>query len=178
MRAYLCLGRSQPTTECTSYRESPVVTERITIYDRSAARSVVPRDICSECMGLSFTTAPLTSHSAVSERLGNYRGGFFPKRLRQITNFINDHLSSELSLAEMANLVSMGPLSLCSSLQRICRTDTSSVLRRPIERSLQMLKKTTTKLADIAYDLGFSSQEHFTNVFNKIVGVSPSSYRE
>ena len=52
------------------------------------------------------------------------------------------------------------------------------ILRRRVERALQMLKEKRTNLADIAYDLGFSSQGHFTTVFSKIVGVSPSSYRE
>jgi AraC family transcriptional regulator len=132
-----------------------------------------------EYMGLSFATALLTNHSANTARLGHYRGGLSPYKLRQITEFITENLSSNLSLAEMANLLQMGPCHFARAFKESTGLSPHQyVLRRRVERALQMLKGTRTNLADIAYDLGFSSQGHFTTVFSKIVGVSPSSYRD
>jgi len=132
-----------------------------------------------EYMGLSFATALVTSHSSARARLTDYRGGLSPYKLRQVIAFINDNLSSNVSLAEMANLLQMGPCHFARAFKESTGLSPHQyVLRRRVERALQMLKETSTNLVDIAYDLGFSSQGHFTTVFSKIVGVSPSSYRE
>ncbi len=132
-----------------------------------------------EYMGLSFATALLTNHSTIPARLNHYRGGLSPYKLRQVTDFIADNLSCNLSLAEMANLLQMGPCHFARAFKESTGLSPHQyVLRRRVERALQMLKETRVNLADIAYDLGFSSQGHFTTVFSKIVGVSPSSYRD
>ena len=132
-----------------------------------------------EYMGLSFATALLTNHSTSPSRLSQYRGGLSPYKLRQITEYIGDNLSNNLSLAEMANLLQMGPCHFARAFKESTGLSPHQyVLRRRVERALQMLKETRTNLADIAYDLGFSSQGHFTTVFSKIVGVSPSNYRD
>jgi AraC family transcriptional regulator len=132
-----------------------------------------------EYMGLSFATALLINHSTGATRLSQYRSGLSPYKLRQITEYIGDNLSNNLSLAEMANLLQMGPCHFARAFKESTGLSPHQyVLRRRVEHALQRLKETRTNLADIAYDLGFSSQGHFTTVFSKIVGVSPSSYRE
>jgi AraC family transcriptional regulator len=132
-----------------------------------------------EYMGLSFATALLTNHSTGPARLNQYRGGLSPYKLRQVTEYITENLSNNLSLAEMANLLQMGPCHFARAFKESTGLSPHQyVLRRRVERALQMLKETPSNLADIAYDLGFSSQGHFTTVFSKIVGVSPSSYRD
>jgi AraC family transcriptional regulator len=132
-----------------------------------------------EYMGLSFATALLTNHSSLPARLNHYRGGLSPYKLRQVTDFVNDNLSCNLSLADMANLLQMGPCHFARAFKESTGLSPHQyVLRRRVERALQMLKETRVNLADIAYDLGFSSQGHFTTVFSKFVGVSPSSYRD
>ncbi len=132
-----------------------------------------------EYMGLSFATALLTNHSTGAGRLNQYRGGLSPYKLRQVTEYISENLSGNLSLAEMANLLQMGPCHFARAFKESTGLSPHQyVLRRRVERALQMLKETPSNLADIAYDLGFSSQGHFTTVFSKIVGVSPSNYRD
>ncbi len=132
-----------------------------------------------EYMGLSFATALLSNHSAGPARMAHYRGGLPPYKLRQVTEFISENLSRNLTLAEMANLLQMGPCHFARAFKESTGLSPHQfVLRRRVERALQMLKETRNNLADIAYDLGFSSQGHFTTVFSKIVGVSPSNYRE
>src|ERR1035437_1293749 len=150
----------------------------LTLYNELLANCPSGR-LFGEYMGLSFATALLTSHASARPRLTGYRGGLSPCKLRQVTAFIADNLSSTLSLAEMANLLQMGPCHFARAFKESTGLSPHQyVLRRRVERALQMLKETSTNLVDIAYDLGFSSQGHFTTVFSKIVGVSPSNYRE
>lgn len=150
----------------------------LTLHNELLAKCPSGR-LFGEYMGLSFATALLTHHCTGPSRLNQYRGGLSPYKLRQVTEYISDNLSNNLSLAEMANLLQMGPCHFARAFKESTGLSPHQyVLRRRVERALQMLKETPTNLADIAYDLGFSSQGHFTTVFSKIVGVSPSSYRE
>ena len=51
------------------------------------------------------------------------------------------------------------------------------VKRLKIERSKILLLKTNKSILDISITLGFYDQSHFTKVFKKIIGMSPTEYR-
>ncbi|SFE75917.1 Helix-turn-helix domain-containing protein [Paenibacillus catalpae] len=51
------------------------------------------------------------------------------------------------------------------------------VTRVRIERSKELLRTTTLKIARISQLVGYEDQGYFCNVFKKVTGVSPSSYR-
>jgi AraC family transcriptional regulator len=46
-----------------------------------------------------------------------------------------------------------------------------------IESAKALLRTSRTPLSDIALALGFATPNHFSYVFRKTVGVTPSSYR-
>ncbi len=46
-----------------------------------------------------------------------------------------------------------------------------------IERALDRLTRSQTSVTDIGYELGFSSQSHFTHFFSAHVGIAPTQYR-
>ena len=46
-----------------------------------------------------------------------------------------------------------------------------------IERALDRLMRSQTSVTDIGYELGFSSQSHFTHFFSAHVGIAPTQYR-
>ena len=132
----------------------------------------------AEYMGLSFATALLSKHTLSPVRM-SYRGGLSQPKLRQVTEFIQDNLSGDLTVADMANLVQMGPCHFARAFKESTNVSPHQfVLRRRIERALKMLKETQLSLAGVAYELGFSSQGHFSTVFRKAAGVSPSEYRQ
>lgn len=45
-----------------------------------------------------------------------------------------------------------------------------------VERAKEILSKTTQKVYEVADKIGYNNVEHFTRVFKKYVGVSPTSY--
>ena len=132
-----------------------------------------------EYIGLSFATALLTMHSAAPTRPAPYKGGLSPHKLKQVTEFIHGNLSDGVSLPEIANSVQMGPCHFARAFKISTGLSPHQfVLRRRIEVALKKLKEPHVEFAALAYDLGFSSQAHFSTVFRKLVGVTPSSYRE
>ena len=46
-----------------------------------------------------------------------------------------------------------------------------------VERALDRLTRSQTSVTDIGYELGFSSQSHFTHFFAAHVGIAPTQYR-
>lgn len=47
-----------------------------------------------------------------------------------------------------------------------------------IDKAIQLLNTTTHSLTEIAYLTGFSDQSHFTRIFKKYTGQSPSAYKK
>jgi AraC family transcriptional regulator len=131
-----------------------------------------------EYMGLSFATKLLSKRCA-SARVSDYRGGLSQSKLRLVKTFIHQNLANVLSLSDIANLVHMGPCHFSRAFKESTGLSPHQyVLRRRIDRAVEMLKDERSSLAGIAYDLGFSSQGHFTTVFRKFTGTQPSNYRE
>ena len=48
--------------------------------------------------------------------------------------------------------------------------------RRRMDLACEMLSN-DMKITEIAYELGFSSAQHFTNIFRSYYGISPSKWR-
>ena len=46
-----------------------------------------------------------------------------------------------------------------------------------VERALDRLTASQTSVTDIGFELGFSSQSHFTHFFAANVGIAPTLYR-
>lgn len=66
-------------------------------------------------------------------------------------------------------------------LQRITRdrlglTPKWLIQRRRLHDATLRLKRGTTSLADLAYELGYSDQSHFTRDFSTVTGMAPSIY--
>ena len=135
--------------------------------------------VFGEHIGLSFASTFLAKLGAASLRVGTFRGGLSPARLRLVKGFVNDNLASSLRLSDFANLVQMGPCHFARAFKESTGLSPHQyVLRRRIDRAMEMIKEGRTSLAGIAYDVGFSSQGHFTAVFRKLTGSQPTSYRE
>lgn len=51
------------------------------------------------------------------------------------------------------------------------------VLERRIRRAQELLRASNCSIAEIAYDLGFSSQSHLSTMFRMLTGESPARFR-
>ena len=51
------------------------------------------------------------------------------------------------------------------------------LLRQRIERAKELLAGSQPPLAEIALEVGFKAQAHFTTVFARIVGETPNAWR-
>ena len=74
--------------------------------------------------------------------------------------------------------VGVHPVTLARAFRRTFGCTIGEYLRRlRIERAAEQLATGTQPLAEIALAAGFADQSHFSNVFRRRVGMSPSAYR-
>lgn len=99
-------------------------------------------------------------------------------RLRTSVDYIRDHLDDDLSLKELAGRVQMSTYQFV----RMFREGTGVpphqyILRERVEMAKKMLADRNAPIVDIAAQLRFADQSHFGAVFKRLVGVTPSAFR-
>jgi AraC family transcriptional regulator len=107
-------------------------------------------------------------------------GGELPKhKLRYAIEFINDNLTRNISLAEIAANVEMSPFHFARLFKHsMGLAPHQYVLEQRIDRAKTLLSETALSLAEIAYRLGFASQSHLTAVFRRLTSTTPEAYRK
>ncbi|GAP99891.1 AraC family transcriptional regulator [Leptolyngbya sp. NIES-2104] len=92
--------------------------------------------------------------------------GLTHNQLQQAIDYIHTHLNRDLSLAELASVISISPTYFASLFKRATGIAPHQyVIQQRVERARVMLSKTNLTIADIATQVGFSSQSHLTQQF-------------
>lgn len=106
------------------------------------------------------------------------RGGLAAHQLRQVTEYLCEHLVEGASLQELANIAGLSR----SYFSRAFRESTGMpvhqwLLQKRILRSKEFLLSTDFSIAQIALAVGFADQAHFSRMFGRAVGTSPAIWR-
>jgi AraC family transcriptional regulator len=118
----------------------------------------------------------LRHYCAQKPTIKDYTGGLPKYKLRQVIDYINDHLDQNLSLAELAQLVEMSP----HYFSRLFKRSTGFaphqyLIKCRIERAKQLLLKGKLTIAEVAYSVGFANQGHLNYHFKRLVGITPKT---
>jgi AraC family transcriptional regulator len=98
--------------------------------------------------------------------------------LRKLFDYIEERLAGELRLAELAALARLSDDHFLRSFKAaVGATPHQYVLARRISRSRELLERSTQPVADVARAAGFRGASHFSAVFKRHVGVSPTDWR-
>ena len=104
--------------------------------------------------------------------------GISTAKLRRLQDYIGANLECDLTLTELASLVDLSPRHLCRSFKQTTGVSPYRyIVRARIERAKALLKLGNPSIADVALQLGFSSQSHFSDTFRNHTGVSPRKYQ-
>ncbi len=99
-------------------------------------------------------------------------------RLRRVTQYIQDNLHRKLRLAELSAQVHMSPYHFARLFKQSTGTPPHRfVLRRRIDRAATLLTTGELSIGEVARLVGFQTTSHFTTVFRRITGITPSVYR-
>ena len=130
-------------------------------------------------LALSFAAIVLTKYSTVSTRFVRHQGKLSAVEQRRTAELLNDSLPDNLSLFDLACLLEMTPSRLTEGFKNSSGLYPYEYLvRRRIERALQMLKAPQVNTRRMISALGFSNAAQFSSAFRNVVGVSPGAYRD
>jgi AraC family transcriptional regulator len=98
--------------------------------------------------------------------------------LRQALKFIDAHLGERLTLARIADEARLSPYHFAHIFKRFTGVAPHQyVMQRRLERAKQLLAGSDTPIAEIAAELGYASQSHFSEAFHHATGITPLTYR-
>jgi AraC-like DNA-binding protein len=123
---------------------------------------------------LVFLHRLVVRHSTASMNLP--RDGNEDCAVRRSKKFLDEHYADPVPLQELARLAGLSPYHLNRSFcRKIGMPPHAYQLQVRIARAKSALR-TGASIARVALDTGFADQSHFTRVFKRLVGGTPSQY--
>ena len=107
--------------------------------------------------------------------------GVLPRtKLHAVIEYIEEHLDTALTLAQMAKAVHLSAFHFARQFKAATGSPPHRyVVARRVERAQQLLRESEDlSLAEIATHVGFSDQSQLSNHFKRVVGVTPRQFRK
>jgi AraC family transcriptional regulator len=99
-------------------------------------------------------------------------------KLRQITNWMAEHLTEEFNLERLASQAGLSRF----HFQRLFKAATGVSPSRyhinlRMEEARRLLRETKMSVVDVALEVGYTNPSHFAQLFRRETSLSPSDYR-
>ncbi|MFT0879110.1 MULTISPECIES: helix-turn-helix transcriptional regulator [Rhodopseudomonas] len=100
-------------------------------------------------------------------------------RLKLVYDYVTMHLGEKVTLADMAAAARLSRMHFAALFLRATGMRPHQyLLQRRIAAAQELLLDANQPIIQIAIQVGFQTQAHFTTVFKKITGVTPAKWRE
>jgi AraC family transcriptional regulator len=107
-----------------------------------------------------------------------YEDGLPKLKLSQTIEYIQAHLSEDISLNDIANELGMSQYYFCHLFKRSTGISPHQFLiRQRVEQAKRLLRQSERTVTAIALDCGFANQSHFARYFRQCTGMNPSEFR-
>jgi AraC family transcriptional regulator len=134
--------------------------------------------IYGESLGLACAVYLARRYGVPTHEPRHYSGGLPGYRLRPVLDYIRTHLDQNVHLADLAALAGVSPHYFIELFrQSTGQSPHRYVLAQRIERAKRLLRNRALSALDVAIRLGFADASHFSKVFRRLVGTTPTSYR-
>lgn len=99
--------------------------------------------------------------------------------LRRVTSLIEDRLTEDLGLAELAFEVGLSPSHFSSLFRKTTGLSPHQyIVQRRLEHAQRLLSSTRLSIGEIAATVGFYDQSHLVRQMRRVMGVTPTYIRE
>lgn len=100
-----------------------------------------------------------------------------PREMARVADYIHQYLARDINVNDLASLLNLSSSQFSRLFKKTVGASPYRYLQRKrIERAIDLMRGPDS-LAQIAQDVGFSSQSHFTEVFRAITGTTPAIAR-
>ena len=109
----------------------------------------------------------------------NYSYEKYSYLVRNVINYIDQHLAGDLSLSLLAKEFEKNASYLSNEFKKeVGDTLTNYIVKQRIQTALRYFNTTGMSVSDVAVAVGFSDFGYFSKQFKKHVGISPSNYKK
>ncbi len=99
------------------------------------------------------------------------------KLVQEAAVYISENYEQELCLENLANRYSVSPGHFSKLFKRITGVGVSEYIRiSRVNAAQELIESTKLSITEIAQKCGFNDSNYFTQVFKKIVGITPKKY--
>lgn len=110
--------------------------------------------------------------------LASAKGGLAPWAERRCIELMHARLSEDISLDELAAEAQLSPFHFARMFKQSLGVPPRVYLTRlRMEKASELLEQTDLPITDIAFEVGYSSNQVLARVFGKHASLSPSDYR-
>jgi AraC family transcriptional regulator len=131
-----------------------------------------------ESLAVSVASRLISAYSSITQPLPQQTGGLGGRRLKQTLTYIEDNLSEDLSLSQLASITGIS----ASHFKTLFRESAGVplhqyVIQRRIDRAKDLLMAGKLSIAEIALATGFSHQSHLARHMRRASGLSPRAMK-
>jgi AraC family transcriptional regulator len=106
------------------------------------------------------------------------RSGLLAWQLNRVVDYIETHLAEKMMATDLADLIDVSVGHMIRAFKvRVGVPPFHYIARRRVELACTMMSSTREPLSQIAIACGMCDQAHFSKVFRRMIGMSPSAWR-
>jgi len=161
----------------TTFMQDETV-RRMTLAMRDEVAAGVPSGSAfAEAMSLALLDHVFDRYGVSGRARRPVRGQLSASQQARLCEHVRANLTSDLSLASLANEVGVSPRHFVTLFRRAFGTSPHRyVLEQRVEAGERLIAQGERDLAAIALTVGFSSQSHFTTAFRSARGITPARF--
>ena len=115
---------------------------------------------------------------AEGARPSESRGGLLAWQLNRVVDYIEAHLEEKMMVTDLADLIDVSVGQLIRAFKvSVGVPPFHYIARRRVELACTMMSTTREPLSQIAMACGMCDQAHLSNVFRRMIGMSPLAWR-
>jgi AraC family transcriptional regulator len=120
----------------------------------------------------------LRYYSTASKSMRSSTNSLPRNKLRQAIEYISDNLRHDLTLESISETLAMSPYRFAHGFKLATGIAPHRyVIERRMERAQSLLRESDLSITQVAHEVGYATQSHFSVVFHRFKGQTPRSYR-
>lgn len=117
---------------------------------------------------------------APANRRASYRDrtGLCDWQVKRVVSFLTMRIDSSVRVSDLAAEVNLSPSHFARAFTiRLGLSPYTFIMKLRIERASELLLASDKSLAEIAFNCGLADQAHFSRLFRRFFGTTPSRWR-
>lgn len=132
----------------------------------------------SRLLGLSTSLSQLFGYIKIHERAPDEQGREQEERILRSIQYMRNHIAEPCNLDDLAEVARYSPSHYSHLFKQ--QTNASPIqffIRLKMQRACELLHTTNQTVASVGHKVGYSDPFHFSRMFKKVIGKSPTAYR-